>query len=269
MVGEQASGTTMSSMAYLGRLTLLSLCVSLVRGSMATDCGPQFQGKCLCGIVDYQERMHQYVVNCTNSGFKNTAMLEFLPSQTEEENRRNGVKTVRKGVGYGKEQVKQDEKEGKDQLVTTKKACQGVERGSCDSTANLEEGDVKIADVVPHFYSKLEENLQLSRLEEHHNLNLALHHLVKKSHEKEELRKNAWGVPFQIEAGKIRPPAVISTLKKLEGGITTCWEESARLIMDVLLPDDNPEERDEENKRVRKDMKMAYNNEDVVVEPVT
>nr|CAD7570742.1 unnamed protein product [Timema californicum] len=83
MVGELASGTTMSPMAYLGRLTLLSLCVSLVCGSMVTDCGPQFQGKCLCGIVDYQERMHQYVVNCTNSGFKNTAMLEFLPSQTE------------------------------------------------------------------------------------------------------------------------------------------------------------------------------------------
>nr|CAD7206039.1 unnamed protein product [Timema douglasi] len=72
-----------------------------------------------------------------------------------------------------------------------------------------------------------------------------------------------------IAAGKIRLPAVISTLKKPEGGITTCWKESAQLLMDVLLPDDNPEERDEENEKDRQNMKMAYKNENVIVEPVT
>nr|CAD7417153.1 unnamed protein product [Timema poppensis] len=78
-------------------------------------------------------------------------------------------------------------------------------------------------------------------------------------------------VPFYklIAAGKIRLPAVISTLKKPEGGITTCWKESAQLLMDVLLPDDNPEERDEENEKDRQNMKMAYKNENVIVEPVT
>nr|CAD7198969.1 unnamed protein product [Timema douglasi] len=64
-----------------------------------------------------------------------------------------------------------------------------------------------------------------------------------------------------IAAGKIRSPAVILTLKKPEGGITTCQEELARLLKDVLLPDDNPEEGDEENERDRQDMKMAYNND--------
>nr|CAD7454838.1 unnamed protein product [Timema tahoe] len=286
------------------------------------------------------------------------------------------LKIKRKGVGYGKEQVKQDENDVKDQLVTAKKTCQGVERGSCDSTANLGEGDMKITDVVLHFYPKLEENLQLSRLKEHHNLNLALRHLVRKSHEKgtpatyvgragassninvtlcnvearelignwqvhdcetssdhnlitfelgkEVDRENvgtrllynlkkadwerlgrelvlpqpvsqedninlkgkelAWAlqaatrktipamkeVPRCITAGKIRPPAVISTLKTPAGGMATCWEESARLLlMVVLLPDDNPEERDEENERDRQDMIMTYNNENVIVEPAT
>nr|CAD7397857.1 unnamed protein product [Timema poppensis] len=72
-----------------------------------------------------------------------------------------------------------------------------------------------------------------------------------------------------IEAGKIRHPAVISTLKKPEGGMTTCWEESAWLVMDVLLPDDNQEEGDETNKRDRQDMEMAYSNENMIVELVT
>nr|CAD7457216.1 unnamed protein product [Timema tahoe] len=112
-----------------------------------------------------------------------TGIAETVSEMVSIPNKEPILKLWRKGVGYDKERVKQDEKEGKDQLVTTKKTCQGVERVSSDSTANLEEGDIKITDVVPHFYPKLEENLQLSRLEEHHNLNLA-RHSVRKSHEK-------------------------------------------------------------------------------------
>nr|CAD7395451.1 unnamed protein product [Timema cristinae] len=48
-----------------------------------------------------------------------------------------------------------------------------------------------------------------------------------------------------IAAGKIRSPAVILTLKKPEGGMTTCREESTRLLKDVSLPDDHLEEGDE------------------------
>nr|CAD7397862.1 unnamed protein product [Timema poppensis] len=49
----------------------------------------------------------------------------------------------------------------------------------------------------------------------------------------EELRNNAWGVPFQIATGKIRPPAMISTLRRPEGGMTVGWEESARLLLSL------------------------------------
>nr|CAD7573307.1 unnamed protein product [Timema californicum] len=47
----------------------------------------------------------------------------------------------------------------------------------------------------------------------------------------EELRNNARGIPFQMATGKIRPPAMISTLRRPEGDMTVGWEESARLLV--------------------------------------
>nr|CAD7462343.1 unnamed protein product [Timema tahoe] len=96
--------------------------------------------------------------------------------------------------------------------------------------ANLEEGDVKITDAVPHFYPKLEENLQLSRLEERHNLNRALLHLVKKSHQK----GNTITFPIQhrkhrSRQGKCRQATPLNPekgrlgkFKKRVGTTTTC-----------------------------------------------
>ncbi|XP_034948964.1 uncharacterized protein [Chelonus insularis] len=46
------------------------------------ECGPEFQNRCLCSRVCY-EGIHQYVVNCTNSGFIDTIPLENLPNKTE------------------------------------------------------------------------------------------------------------------------------------------------------------------------------------------
>lgn len=57
----------------------LLLAVPIVNGG---DCGPKFKNKCRCGMAEYIDRI-QYIVNCTNSGFKDTAMLEHLPPQTE------------------------------------------------------------------------------------------------------------------------------------------------------------------------------------------
>lgn len=58
---------------------VLLLAVPIVNGG---DCGPKFKNKCSCGKGEYIDRI-QYIVNCTNSGFRDTAMLEHLPPQTE------------------------------------------------------------------------------------------------------------------------------------------------------------------------------------------
>uniref|UniRef100_A0AAG5CTA0 LRRCT domain-containing protein n=1 Tax=Anopheles atroparvus TaxID=41427 RepID=A0AAG5CTA0_ANOAO len=58
---------------------LLALLATL---TMADDCGSEFKGRCSCGLQTYNYRT-QYVVNCTNTGFRNTSMLEHLPPQTE------------------------------------------------------------------------------------------------------------------------------------------------------------------------------------------
>lgn len=48
----------------------------------ADDCGAAFHGKCSCGIIDYDFR-RQYVVNCTNEGFSDTAVLEHMPAEVD------------------------------------------------------------------------------------------------------------------------------------------------------------------------------------------
>nr|CAD7425195.1 unnamed protein product [Timema monikensis] len=65
----------------------------------------------------------------------------------------------------------------------------------------------------------------------------------------ERIEEECMGCNLSDCSRENQTPAVISTLKKPEGGMTTCWEESARLLMDVFLLDDNLEDWDEENER--------------------
>nr|CAD7461046.1 unnamed protein product [Timema tahoe] len=85
---------------------------------------------------------------------------------------------------------------------------------------------------------------------------------------KEELQRGPWGIPFKIAAGKIRPPTMLSTLRREDGSTTKNWEESALLLMETLLPDDD-EEEDNEGQRVLRVtmMRDEYGNEGRV-EPV-
>jgi hypothetical protein len=57
----------------------LLLAAPIVNGG---DCGVKFKNKCWCGKGDTVEGV-RYIVNCTNSGFRDTSMLESLPPQTE------------------------------------------------------------------------------------------------------------------------------------------------------------------------------------------
>lgn len=68
----------MLGLRYLSAVILLAI-GPIVNGG---DCGPKFKNKCLCGKGEYIDRI-QYIVNCTNSGFRDTSMLEHLPPQTE------------------------------------------------------------------------------------------------------------------------------------------------------------------------------------------
>lgn len=55
---------------------------SIVLTAADSSCGPEFRGKCQCGVINYDYR-EQYVVNCTNNGFSNTSLLEHLPTEVE------------------------------------------------------------------------------------------------------------------------------------------------------------------------------------------
>ncbi|KZC13104.1 PREDICTED: phospholipase A2 inhibitor [Dufourea novaeangliae] len=50
--------------------------------SAKLECGPFFQNRCTCMRTCYENR-HQYVVNCTNSEFRNTEPLSHLPNETQ------------------------------------------------------------------------------------------------------------------------------------------------------------------------------------------
>lgn len=74
-----------SSMALqqpLSLFLLLGTVLLLIPALLAGNCGPKFQGKCSCGKANYDNRL-QYVVNCTDQGFKDTSVLEHLPKETE------------------------------------------------------------------------------------------------------------------------------------------------------------------------------------------
>lgn len=45
-------------------------------------CGPSFGGRCLCMRTCY-ENHYQFVVNCTNSGFRDATPLSHLPNETQ------------------------------------------------------------------------------------------------------------------------------------------------------------------------------------------
>lgn len=51
-----------------------------------TGCPKVFGGRCICGLANYKQwnpDKQVFITNCTNTGFKNTTMLEYLPDETE------------------------------------------------------------------------------------------------------------------------------------------------------------------------------------------
>ncbi|XP_063225626.1 trophoblast glycoprotein [Bacillus rossius redtenbacheri] len=70
--------------ACRGVLLALAAGAAVVWGKTSPEeCGPAFRGKCLCGVDDYQDRLRQYIVNCSGTGFKDTSVLQHLPAQVQ------------------------------------------------------------------------------------------------------------------------------------------------------------------------------------------
>ena len=58
-----------------------------------------FHAKCTCGIGPYQEANSQYIVNCTDTGFTDTAVLQHIPNQTEvSKNEHTELNHIRKQI---------------------------------------------------------------------------------------------------------------------------------------------------------------------------
>jgi hypothetical protein len=85
----------------------------------------------------------------------------------------------------------------------------------------------------------------------------------------EKLKTDAWGIPYKIVANKIRSPTVLSTLRRQDGLYTNNWRESVDLLMQTLLPSDNPETEELEQKEMRSKMIAPYAREADLVPPLT
>jgi hypothetical protein len=72
----------MWALRYLSAVVLLLVAIIPLPIVNGGECGMKFQNKCSCGLGEYIDRM-QYIVNCTNTRFTDTSMLQALPKQTE------------------------------------------------------------------------------------------------------------------------------------------------------------------------------------------
>lgn len=63
-------------------ILIIFLLIFQIREIVNQNCGPKFNGKCSCGIVNYIGEP-KYIVNCTNTNFQNTSVLEYLPNNIE------------------------------------------------------------------------------------------------------------------------------------------------------------------------------------------
>lgn len=65
------------------------------------------------------------------------------------------------------------------------------------------------------------------------------------------LQTNVWGIPYKIAAEKIHPPALLSTLRAEGGGMTRDWRKSASVLLEALLPSDDPTDETQEQMALR------------------
>ncbi|CAB0040704.1 unnamed protein product [Trichogramma brassicae] len=75
-------------------------------------------------------------------------------------------------------------------------------------------------------------------------------------------RENVWGLPYKIAAGKIKQRKPFSSLRKQDGSMTESWAETAKALLDTLVPDDSPRSDDRPQHRLRAKANAPSNGED-------
>jgi len=78
----------------------------------------------------------------------------------------------------------------------------------------------------------------------------------------ENLANNLWGIPYKIVMHKIKTRGPLNSLITDEGGYTASWRETVELLFKKLFPDDNNNEDNEENTRLRFEMNIPPNSEE-------
>ena len=68
----------------------------------------------------------------------------------------------------------------------------------------------------------------------------------------EAMADTPWNLPYRICAGKFRRPQVLATVKRPDGTITEDWEETAEILLENLLPGDEPERDTMEDQELRR-----------------
>uniref|UniRef100_A0A1B0D3D2 Uncharacterized protein n=1 Tax=Phlebotomus papatasi TaxID=29031 RepID=A0A1B0D3D2_PHLPP len=64
------------------KLLMTTLVLLNISSTWGGGCGPLFKSKCTCGYGNY-DNSRRYIVNCTDTGFKDSTVLENLPPETE------------------------------------------------------------------------------------------------------------------------------------------------------------------------------------------
>ncbi|CAB0041976.1 unnamed protein product [Trichogramma brassicae] len=75
-------------------------------------------------------------------------------------------------------------------------------------------------------------------------------------------RENVWGLPYKIAAGKVKQRKPLSSLRKQDGSMTKSWAETAKMLLDTLVPDDSPRSDDRPQHRLRAKADAPSNGED-------
>jgi hypothetical protein len=73
-----------------------------------------------------------------------------------------------------------------------------------------------------------------------------------------------WGTPFKLAYNKIKNPTTLTTMKKPNNEMTSSWEETIELLLDVLLPDDklNEDSQQQQIERIKAKPRVRKTNQD-------
>ncbi|CAB0034373.1 unnamed protein product [Trichogramma brassicae] len=74
--------------------------------------------------------------------------------------------------------------------------------------------------------------------------------------------QNVWGLPYKIATGKVKQRKPLLSLRRQDGSMTESWSQTAKALLDALVPDDSPRRDDRPQQRLRAKADARSNGED-------